>query len=234
MRVNSKLIAAHVLSLQVVEAATSAVREEARRRAMHGGKLGMVAQKALYERVSLETALSLCHGNHQAAANVLGVSRRSMYRMVPRNSILAQNDPTLIQNENPPSRPTGPPKTLPGHSQVAKRASGWQLADLDSAAVEIAQGLMVSVLRNIPGCKLAFSGLAERERKLLNWAMEVAKLHHVDLVPYQAIEFLASWSQRDKVWRGRIVTGKALRILWDELKAAYEAQRESFERRRAG
>ncbi len=201
---------------------------------MRGGKLGLVAQRKLYEYVALDTALRICHGNHADAARVLGVSRRSMYRMVPRNSILAQSDPTLIQNDDPPHRPDQPRKTLPGASQVAKRAGGWQLADLDSEAVEIARAIMESVLRNIPGCKLAFSTTSERERKLLNWAMKIAELHHVDLVPYQAIQFLAQWSQRDKSWRGRIVTGTALRKLWDQLQAAYEAQRESFERRRAG
>lgn len=201
---------------------------------MRGGKVGLVAQRRLYERIARETAISLCHGSHTEAAKVLGISRRSLYYLPKSNRDSAGNGATSIQNDDPPYRSTLPPKTLPGASQVAKRASGWQLADLDPEAVEIARSLLESVLRNIPGCKLAFSSQAERDRKLLNWTLEVAKLHHVDLVPYQAIEFLASWSQRDKSWRGRIVTGKALRTLWDELKAAYEAQRESFERRRAG
>lgn len=229
----SKLIIPHTLSLQVVEEATAAVRDEARRCAMRGVKLGLVAQRRLYERVSRDVAIRLCRGSHTDAAKVLGVSRRAMYYL-PRCRESPENDPTLIQNENPPSLPTGPPKTLPGARQVAKRRDGWRLEDLDSDAVEVAQGLMRSVLQNIPGCKLAFSSIADRERKLLNWAMKIAELHHLDLVPYQAIKYLAEWSQRDKAWRGRIVTGTALRKLWDQLQAAHEAQRESFERRRAG
>lgn len=238
----SKMAAAHLLSLQVVEKATAAVREEARRRAMRGQKLGLVAQRSLYSDVSLQTALELAQGNHSLAATVLGVTRTTMYRMVKPNSILAQNDPSLIQDTTPPSliQDTTPPphtiqrpKSLPGASQVAKRADGWQLSDLDSEAVEICQGLMVSVLKNIPGCRLAFVSVPERERMLVSWALQVSQLHHLDLIPYQAIKHLAEWSQRDKAWRGRIVTGKALRKHWDELQAAYEAQRESFERRRS-
>lgn len=201
---------------------------------MRGTKIGLVAQRRLYERIARDTAIKLCHGSHTDAARVLGISRRSMYYLpqVLRDS--AGNGATPIQNQDPPSRHGDTPKTLPGSSQVAKRANGWQLEDLDSEAVEVAQGLMVSVLRNIPGCALSFCSVPERERKLLNWSLEVAKLHHVDRVPYTAIKFLAQWSQRDKAWLGRIVNGKALRRFWDELQAAYEAQRESFERRRAG
>lgn len=232
-RSDSKLIIPHALSLQVVEEATAAVRDEARRCAMRGIKLGLVAQRRMYERVSRDTAIRLCHGSHTEAARVLGISRRCMYYL-PKNRDSPENDPTLIQNENQPHRPDGPRKTIPRPSQEAKRARGWQLEDLDSDAVEVAQGLMRSVLQNIPGCKLAFSSVADRERKLLNWAMHIAALHHVDLVPYPAIQFLSQWSQRDKSWRGRIVTGTALRKLWDQLQAAYEAQRESFERRRSG
>lgn len=227
------MAAAHLLSLQVVEKATAAVREEARRRAMRGQKLGLVAQRSLYSDVSLQTALELAHGNHSLAATVLGVTRTTMYRMVKPTSILAQNDPSLIQETTPPPHTIQRPKSLPGASQVAKRADGWQLADLDSEAVEICQGLMASVLRNVPGCKLAFTSVPARERMLVSWALQVSMLHHLDLVPYPAIRFLAEWSQRDKAWRGRIVTGKALRRHWDELQAAYEAQRESFERRRS-
>lgn len=223
----------HTVSLKVVEAATAAVRDEARRCAMRGTKMGLVAQRSMYERISRDTAIKLCHGSHTDAARVLGISRRAMYYL-PKNRDSPGNDPTLIQNDRPPSRHGDTPKTLPGAIQVAKRASGWQLEDLDSDAVEVAQGLMVSVLRNIPGCALSFCSVPERERKLLNWSLEVAKLHHVDRVPYTAIKFLAQWSQRDKAWLGRIVNGKALRRFWDELQAAYEAQRESFERRRAG
>lgn len=223
-----------MLSLQVIEKATAAVREEARRRAMRGQKLGLVAQRTLYSDTSLMTALELAKGNHSLAATILGVTRCAMYRMVKPNSILAQDDPSLIQPTDPPPHTIQRPKMLPGASQVAKRTDGWQLADIDSEAVEICQNLMASVLRNVPGCKLAFTPVPARERMLVSWALHVSMLHHLDLVPYQAIEFLASWSQRDKAWRGRIVTGKALRKHWDELQAAYEAQRESFERRRAG
>lgn len=229
----SKLIIPHALSLQVVEAATAAVRDEARRCAMRGVKLGLVAQRRLYERVSRDTAIRLCHGSHTDAARVLGISRRCMYYL-PKTRESPENDPTLIQSVPTPSWSGDTPKTQPWASQVAKRANGWRLEDLDPEAVEVARGLMVSVLRNIPGCALSFCSVAERERKLLNWSLEVAKLHHVDRVPYTAIKFLAQWSQRDKAWLGRIVTGKALRKLWDQLQAAYEAQRESFERRRAG
>lgn len=227
-------IAAHLLNLQVVEAATRAVREEARRCAMRGQKLGMRAQHTLYNLTSLEMALKLCNGNHTLAANVLGVSRGTMYQYVPENSILAQNDPTLIQNARRPQRAREVTKTLPGASQVAKRANGWNLSDLEPEAVEISQDLMASVLRNIPGCKWAFCSVQERDRGLLSFAIHVSQLHHLDHVPYDAIRFLAAWSQRSREWRGRIVTGKALRKHWDELQAAYEAQRESFERRRAG
>lgn len=202
---------------------------------MRGKRLGIAAQCRLYERVSYDAALELCAGNHTEAAQVLGMSRRASYRMAPQNREPLETGPTLVQNGFKDRDATPIVKTQPRARQAAKRRNGWSLDDLDPDAVEIARALQESVLRNIPGCALAFATVAMREAKLLRWAMDISKLAHLDLIPYPAIKFLAEWSQRNKSWRGRIVSGKALRDHWNELQEQYESQRRSFsERRRAG
>lgn len=92
------------------------------------------------------------------------------------------------------------------------------------ADAAIACSLVLRIVANHPGSKLAKLEPAQKDDKIRKWADHVRLMREVDKHSEAEIKTVLEWSQTDPFWRKNILSTEKLREKWDQLIAAMGAK----------
>jgi hypothetical protein len=117
------------------------------------------------------------------------------------------------------------PETHPGVQEVelgsgsgSGREGKEEPKPLVANAIRLATTLADRILENNPNHTRISTGNGKREITIRTWADAIEKLNRLDGQPWEEIESVISWCQRDEFWRQNILSGATLRKKYDQLR----------------